>query len=83
MYSNAILAKALKNKDICIQVNLAERIRELRESHGMTRIEFADKVRVNKGQIWEWESGYKEPTERSLKKLCDAFGLDITYFEQA
>ena len=83
MDSNAILRKVLKDREVRIisEVDLANRIRNLRESKGLSRMEFADKIKANKCSVWEWESRYKKPSRKSLERICAAFVLDISYFE--
>jgi transcriptional regulator with XRE-family HTH domain len=83
MYSNAILSEIMKNNEICIipEVNLAERVRQLRESIGLSRREFAERLRSAKCTIWEWETGYNAPSNKSINKMCEVFGIDESYFK--
>ena len=73
----------LKNRVVALLPDnkLSDRIRELRKSKGLSRQEFAAVAGVHKCSMWEWESGHKIPSESSLKRICEAFDVDISYFE--
>ena len=83
MDRNAILRNILKNKNITIlsDAMLPDKIRALRQRKGLSRQEFARAAGVHKCSMWEWESGHKTPSETSLKKICNAFDVDISYFQ--
>lgn len=58
-----------------------EKIYKLRKINGMSLESFAEKVGVHISTIKAWEEGSKAPNKRSIKKICDTFGLD-TIFEK-
>lgn len=55
------------------------RLKELRKSWGMTRVELAEKLRVTKLTILNWEHGTHEIKGSNTKKLADIFGVSIPY----
>ena len=55
------------------------RLKELRKSRKMTRVELAEKVGVTKLTILNWEHGTHEIKGSNAKKLADYFGVSIPY----
>ena len=82
MYSNAIFNEVLKNKRVCLHVNIAGRIRELREQHGLSNLEFAKRVNVAPSTVYAWEYGNNAPTHKTLEKICNVFNVCISHFER-
>jgi transcriptional regulator with XRE-family HTH domain len=58
-----------------------EKIYKLRKMKDLNREDLAKKVNVHVSTIQGWERGIKTPTRTSIKKICSAFELDISYFE--
>ena len=57
-----------------------QRIKELREAHGMTLEEMALKMGKQKQQIGIWENGINFPTVDNLLLLCNTFDVDTSFF---
>lgn len=55
------------------------RLKELRKSQKMTRVELAEKIGVTKLTILNWEYGTHEIKGSNAKKLADLFGVSIPY----
>lgn len=55
------------------------RLKELRKSQKMTRVELAEKIGVTKLTILNWEHGTHEIKGSNAKKLADLFGVSIPY----
>ena len=54
------------------------RIREIRESKGMTQAELCDKSGITRATIWKLETGDNEvTTSRTLLKIADALGVSV------
>ena len=51
----------------------------LRKSRGMTRVELAEKIKVTKLTILNWEHGTHEIKGSNAKKLADYFNVSIPY----
>lgn len=51
----------------------------LRRSRGMTRVELAQKIKVTKLTILNWEHGTHEIKRSDAKKLADYFNVSIPY----
>ena len=56
----------------------ATRIKELRESLGMTQKEFADYMGVTQGMVSKWESREYNFTIRSLNEICQKIDLELS-----
>ena len=61
--------------------NPSEKIYKFRMVNGLSREAFAKRIKTHHTAVQNWEAGINEPAERSLKKICAAFGIDISYFE--
>ena len=61
--------------------SFAEKIYKFRMVNGLSREAFAKQIKVHHTAVQNWEGGVNVPAERSLKKICAAFGIDISYFE--
>ena len=56
------------------------RLKELRESKGMTQRDFAADFGVSKGTVGMWESGAREPrTLDEINRIADYFGVSSDY----
>lgn len=55
------------------------KLKELRKSQEMTRVELAEKFGVTKLTILNWEHGTHEIKGSNAKKLADHFGVSIPY----
>ena len=55
------------------------RLKQLRKSKGMTRVELAELMNVTKLTILSWEHGTHEIKGSNAKKLADHFGVSIPY----
>ena len=54
------------------------RIRELRESLGMTQTELSEKSGVARATIWKLETGDDEiTTTKTLSKIAEALGVPV------
>lgn len=57
-----------------------QRIKNLREAHGMTLEEMAGKMGKQKQQLGIWENGINSPTVENLLLLCNTFDVDVSFF---
>jgi len=57
-----------------------QRIKELRECHGMTLDVMAEKMGKKKQQLAVWESGANSPNVKNLVLLCNTFDVDPSFF---
>ena len=55
------------------------RLKELRKLRKMTRVELAQKIKVTKLTILNWEHGTHEIKGSNAKKLADCFDVSIPY----
>lgn len=56
---------------------MALRIKELRESRGLSQVELADKVGVSKSQMSEIENEVRHATQQRLVAIAKALGVPI------
>lgn len=61
--------------------SIGKKIYKFRLSLGIMQKDFAKKAGFCVGTIIKWENGKIIPYVKSLKQLCDAFGLDSDYFD--
>jgi len=64
-------------------VRLAERMKELREDHGLSRLEMAQRLGVNKSTITRYELGDMNPTIDMLLNIREIFGVTIDWITGA
>lgn len=55
------------------------RIKELRVAHGMTQVEFAQKLSVTKQTVSNWENNNIQPSIDMLVKIADYFNATTDY----
>ncbi|WP_156186186.1 helix-turn-helix domain-containing protein [Silvibacterium bohemicum] len=60
-----------------LQVQLGARIRELRDSTGMSREEYAAKVRLSSRRIASLELGNGWPKPATLERIGKSFGIEV------
>lgn len=59
--------------------SFAEKVKRLREAHGMSTRMLAEKLGVSNGQISNYESGKHEPRYSILKKYKETFNVSLDY----
>lgn len=59
---------------------IGRQIRELRVRRGWKQYELADKVGMSRPAICNIEAGKRSLTLNTLKRFCEVFGIDISYF---
>ncbi len=59
-----------------------DRLKEIRELAGYTRIELADKLGITKSAISNYENGVSSPKEDVLLKLFDALNVEPNFLFQ-
>ncbi len=62
---------------------LADRMKELREDHGLTRLDMAKRLGVNKSTITRYESGTMNPTIEMLLNIREIFGVTVDWITGA
>jgi transcriptional regulator with XRE-family HTH domain len=58
----------------------AARLREMRESAGLTQEQLADRAGVKRDAVARWEAGKREPGWSSVLALCQALGVSCEAF---
>lgn len=62
--------------------HFAGRLRELREAAGLTQLQLAEHVGVQRLSIARWETGYMEPSWSNVLALAAALGVTPDAFMQ-
>jgi transcriptional regulator with XRE-family HTH domain len=52
-------------------------IRQLREEHGWTQLELANKLSVTPSAVYNWERGKSEPKVKQMRALALVFGVSM------
>ena len=56
---------------------VARQVIDLREKHGMTQAELAERCGVDQGDISRIERGATSPTARTLQRIAEALDADV------
>ena len=61
-------------------MTVGQRIRQLREEHGLTQLQLG--IEINRGQaaIWNYENGVYYPQFESICRLCEIFNISLEEF---
>jgi transcriptional regulator with XRE-family HTH domain len=62
-------------------MKFADKLRQIRESKGVTRQGLADSLDVSIHTIIHWEQGNRVPPFGTVLALCKALGIQCTTFE--
>ncbi len=63
-------------------MTIGERIKELRKQQGMTQSDLAKKLGIPYQSIGQWERGIRTPKSKTISRIIDALGVDISVFLQ-
>lgn len=55
------------------------RLKELRDERGITQQEIANKTKISRSVLSQYENGIVEPTANVVSKLADFFGISTDY----
>lgn len=58
------------------------RLRELREASGMTQAELAEKARLHRHSVAQFEQDLREPSWKSVQAIAKALGISCQEFEK-
>jgi predicted transcriptional regulator len=62
--------------------DVAVQLIELREKHGLTQAQLADRCGMDQGDISRIERGSTSPTSRTLQRIADALDADLRLVER-
>ena len=60
---------------------IGKQLKELRLSRGWRQIEVADKIGMSRSAISNIEAGKRALTLTTLKKFCELYQIDVSYFQ--
>ena len=61
------------------KVKFSKRLRELRKERQLTQGDLADRLRLTKQAVSQWERGIREPNFETLEMIADFFNVDTDY----
>lgn len=56
-------------------------LHEERIKKGLSMTALAEKLGVSTAMVSKWESGLNKPSEKSIKSMCEFFGVEPSYWE--
>ena len=56
--------------------NVNERIKEIRQTAGLTQAEFAEKINLSRNYVAMMEIGQREPSARTISDICSEFNVN-------
>lgn len=56
---------------------LGEKVREAREKVGITQVELSKRLKASQRTITEIETGKREPSLRTIKKIASELGISV------
>lgn len=60
--------------------NIGKKLKELRISRGLKQLDVAEKVGLSRPAISNIEAGKRSLTLSTLKRFCEVYQIDISYF---
>lgn len=63
------------------KIAIGKQLKELRKSRGWRQSEVADKVGLSRSAISNIEAGKRALTLNTLKRFCEVYCIDISYFD--
>jgi len=63
-----------------VKKEIATKLKTLRKGRGLTQQELADKLKINRSTISNYEVGRRVPHLPELKMLADFYGVGLDYF---
>ena len=63
--------------------DVALQVIELREKHGLTQAQLAERCGVDQGDISRIERGATSPTARTLQRIAEALDADVRLVDRA
>ena len=79
-----ISREALADGEVLAQAYaIAMQVVELREQHGLSQAELAQRCGIDQGDISRIERGATSPTARTLQRIADALDADVQLVPRA
>ncbi|MGN0107509.1 MAG: helix-turn-helix domain-containing protein [Hominilimicola sp.] len=73
------MKKAMKTNKIVSHEEFGFRLRQLRKEKNLSQGELAEKLRVSRSSVANWENGIRFPDCLSVKQLAVIFGVSVDY----
>jgi ribosome-binding protein aMBF1 (putative translation factor) len=75
---------AMAHREVLQQTyDIAVQIIELRERHGLTQSELAERCGIDQGDVSRIERGSTSPTARTLQRIAEALDSDVRLVARA
>lgn len=59
-----------------------ERIKQIREEHGLSQAEFAKRINVSDAAVSKLESGKNNPSKQTIKLICSEFHIQYQWLTE-
>jgi len=73
------VARQRKRSASKVVLVVARNIRKLREARGESKLAFAQRTKLNRGRLIDWERGTRTPTLETLERIAN--GLEVEVWE--
>lgn len=60
-------------------MSLKERLKQIREKHGLSQAKFAERIGVSAGNVGDWEVGRVAPGANALANIAAAFDISLDW----
>src|SRR5215467_10384637 len=71
------MAQQRKRPATKVVMVVARNIRRLREARGESKLGFAQRTRLNRSRLIDWERGTRTPTLQTLQRIANGLELEI------
>jgi DNA-binding XRE family transcriptional regulator len=79
-----LLPEAAAQRDVFEKTyDIAQQVIDLREKHGLTQAQLAERCGIDQGDISRIERGSTSPTARTLQRIAEALDADVRLFARA
>ena len=73
------MRKTTKTNNIVSKEEFGMRLRQLRKEKNLNQSDIAEKLRVSRSSVANWENGIRFPDYQSIKRLAVIFGVSVDY----
>ena len=69
-----------KEGDNIVKIDIGVKIKNLRKGRGLTQEQLAEKLKITRATVSNYEVGRRAPHISELKRIADFFGVGVDYF---
>lgn len=60
-------------------MKFSDRLRELRKKRGLTQLQLAEALKINRSTLAKYETGENEPDHQTMQQIADFFGVTVDF----